>query len=79
MSGRRPGLYTIVAQSLFGAAIGVAAGYAYVTLSVPAKILEENRFLLGAYASAGAVVGVVGLRVLVLMRTLYRDYFRGES
>ena len=75
MSGWSRGIRKIFAQSLFGAALGVGAGYAYVIYAIPPAIVEANPHLLGMYVSTGAVVGVVALRVFVIGREIYKDYF----
>ena len=73
-SRRTTSIFKTIASSFLAAAVGCVVGYAYGKGTVPAHVLERSQLLLGTYATAGAAVGVIGLRMFAIARGMWRDY-----
>lgn len=61
-------------SSVLSASAGAAIGYAIAYYSLPRAMVEGGTALLGIYGSAGAVAGIVSLRLGIIARDLFSDY-----
>ena len=73
---RRPPstIHTKILQSVIAASVGAAAGYAYAKLGMPRPLADRSGAFTGMYATAGAVLGVVSMRLGAIVRSLLEDY-----
>jgi uncharacterized membrane protein YidH (DUF202 family) len=62
-------------SALLAASAGAAIGYGYAHWQLPPEVLARGGVLPGMFASVGAAVGVVLLRVGEIALGMYRDYF----
>lgn len=69
----RPSTINRVATALLGASLGAAGGYLVALQQLPPAVIEENR-IPPMWASAGAVVGVLVMRLGALLLMMIRDY-----
>lgn len=74
VTASRSGLGRRISQAFIAAAAGTFVGYQYALATVPAHVLEASQ-LGGMYATGGAVVGVLAMRMGVLMIQLVREFF----
>jgi len=63
-----------VAQAFMASAIGCYLGYQYASATIPAETLERTH-VAGMYATAGAVIAVLGLRMGTLFWVMGREFF----
>ena len=66
-------LWTTLSTSLGGAAAGAAGGWLYAKYGLPPEVLEKQSYLVGMYASVGAAIGLIGMRVGLLALQVVRD------
>lgn len=69
----KPPLSRRIAISFVVAAIGAAAGFFYAQQTIPA---EKVRTLAPMYATAGALIGILVLRLTALIRMILSDLLR---
>ena len=58
-------------SATLSAAAGAALGYGWARLSLPAEVATAR--LLGMYASAGAVLGVLAVRLGAILASILKD------
>jgi predicted membrane protein len=74
VTASRSGLGRRISQAFIAAAAGTFIGYQYALATVPPHVLEKSQ-LGGMYATGGAVVGVLSMRMGVLLVQLAREFF----
>lgn len=61
---------TAIFSTLAPALLGAAAGYGYATVAG-----EEQAIIRALYGAMGGVAGVMTLRLAILFRAMFRDFF----
>lgn len=74
VTASRSGLGRRISQAFIAAAAGTFVGYQYALATVPPHVLETSQ-LGGMYATGGAVVGVLSMRMGILLFQLVREFF----
>lgn len=72
---QRAGLGRRIAQAFIAAAAGSFVGYQYAVATVPPEVLATSQ-VAGMYATAGAVIGVLAMRMGALLLAMGREFFR---
>lgn len=71
---QRAGLGRRISQAFVAAAAGTFVGYQYAVATVPGHVLEASQ-IGGMYATGGAVVAVLLMRLATLLFAMGREFF----
>lgn len=74
-----PSIKRRVIQSFLAASVGAALGYLYARTQLPPKLLQSNGAMTGMFATAGAAVGMLTLRMSKMLWTMFSDYGLGRD
>lgn len=74
VQARRASLGRRISQAFIAAAAGTFVGYQYAVATVPSHVLEASQ-IGGMYATGGAVVAVLVMRVGALLLAMAGEFF----